>query len=148
MIGGTREVIAGVIVTVTGIAFLLASLSYGLGTLTSMQAGFFPAAAATANILFGLGILVRALRPTAAEAERERVDWRPLVAVCAGIAGFSLVIDEFGFLLAVALAVALSAAGDKRSSALGTAVLILVLAMCVWLVFSAGLAVPVPALRI
>ncbi len=142
-----REVLGGLLVALFGLAFLVPSFGYGIGRLTAMEAGLYPMGTAILTIVIGVGLVADGLRRRDPDAAEEHVSWRPLLAVSAGIAGFALVVDRFGFVAAVIAAVVLSALGDSDSRPFGTAVLAAVLCVAVWLVFSLGLAMPMQAFR-
>ncbi|MGQ7793135.1 tripartite tricarboxylate transporter TctB family protein [Faunimonas sp. B44] len=140
-----REIAGGAIAAAVGLAFLLASLRYGIGTLRSMRAGMFPLGASAALLAIGLAIVLDGLRRPPPEGPAESVSWRALLAVAGGIAAFALLVRPFGFVPAVAAAVVLSALGDPESRPVAIVALAGFLCLCVWLVFSVGLGMPLPA---
>ncbi len=140
-----REVAGGAIAAAVGLAFLVASLRYGIGTLRSMRAGMFPLGASAALLAIGVALVLDGLRRPPPDGAGESVSWRALLAVTAGIAAFALLVRPFGFVPAVAAAVVLSALGDPESRPVPIVALAAFLCLCVWLVFSLGLGMTLPA---
>jgi hypothetical protein len=143
-----REVTAGTIVILVAVAFLIPSLNYGIGTLRSMQSGLYPLGTALITIAIGIGIILDGLRRRARSSFDERISWRPLLAVSAGIAAFALIAPRFGFLPATVVAVLTSSLGDSESRLFQTLALAAALALAAWLIFTYGLGMPIPAYRI
>jgi hypothetical protein len=71
-----------------------------------------------------------------------------MIAVLASIAGFALVLGQFGLIPAVVVGVGLAALGDRTSRPLPTLALAVAAALGCWLAFSVGLGLQMPGLRV
>lgn len=140
-----RDVIGGAIIALVGAAAFYRSFAYGIGTISEMQAGFFPMVLSAIAVLLGIVIAIGGLlRPS---EPGEAIAWRPLVAVLGGIGAFALLLRPLGLGPAVAAAAAIAALGDRQNRLLNLLVLGLVLAIACWLIFSVGLKLPLPLVR-
>jgi hypothetical protein len=140
----SREVIGGLVFGGVGMAFMVASLRLELGTPQRMGPGFFPLVLGIAALALSASIILAGLARRQALPD---VDWRPLIAVAASIAAFSILLERAGMVPAVIAAVALSSLGDRSTRVISTALLALLLAFGTWLIFRIGLGFPVDAFR-
>ena len=139
----TRDHWAGLLVAVTGACAVEAGWSYGLGTLSGMGPGFFPAAVGTILVAVGLGIAFTA-RPRDARPVSRVVDWRGGSCILLGLAAFT-VLGRYGGLMPATFAVVfLSALGDRHNTVAAAAVLALVMCAICAGVFWWGLRIQMP----
>lgn len=141
----SKDVCGGVILALLGLYFVVEGWRLGIGSLTSMGPGFFPLLVGCAGMLIGGGLLVSA---TAQSGALGTVEWRPLIAITAALAAFALTIERFGLIVAIALATSIAAFGDRKSRPWQIALLTLVICLLIWLVFSVGLGLTIPLLRV
>jgi hypothetical protein len=139
-----REVLGGLLVIAVGLFFAVGALHFRMGTLMHMGPGFFPLIVGIVTTFLGVVIVVAAFKSS---ETFEGVEWRPMLGVLAGIAGFAAMIGAFGLIPAMVVGVALSALGDRTSRSLQTVVLAVVSAIGAWLVFRVGLGLQIPGLK-
>ena len=125
-----RDHLAGALVAVTGACAINAGWGYGLGTLSRMGPGFFPAAVGAILVAVGLGIAFTAGVATqpAGPGLLRIVDWRGAGCILLGLAAFT-VLGRYGGLMPATFAVVfISALGDRQNTLASAC--ILALAMC------------------
>ncbi len=140
-----RDLVGGVLVGIVGLYFLAGALEMRIGSAMQMGPGYFPMVVGGLVIALGLAIVVLSFTASGRLAD---VHWRPMIAVLASIAGFALVLGQFGLIPAVVVGVCLSALGDRTSRPLPTLVLAVTAALGAWLAFSVGLGLQMPGLRV
>jgi hypothetical protein len=95
-----KDVLAGGIFIVLGLAFAIGSLAYDLGTPLRMGPGYVPLALGI--VLAGLGALVIAKGFIAGEGETiGEVDWRAVVLITAALLFFGLTVRGLGVVAAL-----------------------------------------------
>jgi len=139
-----REIIGGLLVVAVGLCFAIGAFHFRMGTVMNMGPGFFPLATGIITTVLGIVIVIVAFKSSEVFND---VEWRPMVGVLAGIAGFAAMIGKFGLIPAMLLGVALSAPGDRTSRWVPTAIVAVVAAVGAWLVFSVGLGLQMPGLK-
>lgn len=140
-----RDMVAGGLLILCGafIAFY-ASNNYALGTVQRMGPGMFPMGTGLLLIFFGVILFISALfRPGVMPPLRF---WSPLF-VLSGIAAFALLVGPFGLLPAVAGVVVVSSLAELKIRPVSLTALVAVLCFMAWLVFKAGLGLPMPMLK-
>ncbi len=125
----TRDYYGGALMVLIGLGAVAQGMTYGVGTLTHMQSGFFPVALGCVLALLGVAIAASAKREETADAgEDEPPEWRGWICITLGILAF-LALGRFGGLLPATFAlVFISALGDRDNSV--RAALILAVAIC------------------
>jgi len=140
-----KDVVGGSLLTIIGIAFTwYALIHYDLGTLSNMGPGMFPAALGVLLAIFGTAMAIVGL------FERDgfpEIHLRQPVFVVGSVAAFALLLPPFGVLPAVLGVVIVSALADSRARPLSIALLGAALCLLAWLIFSVGLALPMPMLH-
>lgn len=112
-----RDYYGGVGLIAVGLGAAMASLRYGIGSLTDMGAGFFPAALGGLLALLGLGIALgagRAQEPV--DAAPLALEWRGWLCIISSIVAFIVIGAHFGLLPATFAIVFISALGDRRNT--------------------------------
>lgn len=110
-----KDVLAGGIFIVLGLAFAIGSLAYDLGTPLRMGPGYVPLALGI--VLAGLGALVIAKGFIAGEGETiGEVDWRAVVLITAALLFFGITVRGLGVVAALFGASLLSALARSRTS--------------------------------
>lgn len=131
--GARKDVIAGAFfVAVGGVAATLA-LRYGLGSIGSMGAGFFPFCLGVLAIVLGLISVVHGVVDTAAEP----IDGHgllPLVLILSGVLAFALLVERAGLVAAIFGLLAFACAPTARTRPLEVLLTFAALAL-----FSVGL---------
>lgn len=145
-----RDLAAGVLLVAIGIGVAAAGAQHPLGTLTQMDAGYFPVILGV--ILAVLGVLVAgaSLLP-GGEAQIEEDVHTPSLRGCAAIV-FSIVIflvlgRHAGLAPATFFSVLVAAAGDKDATVTGCLALATALTVVAVVVFAWLLQVPFPVIR-
>ncbi len=115
----TRDYYGGALVMLVGLGVAVQGSRYGVGSLTQMKAGFFPAVTGIILALLGAAIAVNAARrsPGAVE-EEERLapEWRGWFCIVTSILAF-LLLGKYGGLLPATFAIVfISALGDRDNS--------------------------------
>jgi hypothetical protein len=126
-----------------GLGAAVGGVSYKVGTLTRMGAGFFPLALGVLLIVLGLLIAGNAWRGQAevgllagqGDRSGSRAEWRGWLCILAGIGSFTIIGPYGGLLPATFTTVFISALGDRDNtfvSALALATLMSVIAVVVF----------------
>src|ERR1700761_2736484 len=119
-----RDYYGGVGLIAIGLGAAMTSLRYGIGSLTDMGAGFFPAALGCLLALLGLGIALGAGRSRdPAEAEPVAPEWRGWLCIILSIIAFIILGAHLGLLPATFAIVFISALGDRRNTLRSAALL-------------------------
>jgi hypothetical protein len=107
------DILAGAIFIAIGLAFVLGSLGYELGTPLRMGPGYFPLVTGGVLAVLGLIILVKGL--VAGEViEFGRIPWRSVIMIVAAIVFFGLTVRGLGFVPSVAVTALLTALASYR----------------------------------
>lgn len=139
------DMIGGVLVAAVGSFVLLYALThYHMGSSHNMGPGYFPVSLGAVTAGTGLLIVLSSFRTS---AEAEEIGWRSALWVFASIIGFIGGMMWFGLLPAVAVTVILSSFADPASRPLETIALIVAACVGTWLIFSVGLGLTTPLLR-
>ncbi len=127
---GTREYLAGAIMTAAGLAVVYEARTFGIGTTARVGPGLYPLVLGVA--LSVIGVLI-ALAPRTADAspaadshdaaEFGRPDWRGWSCIILGIVLFIGVGEHAGLGPATFACVFVSALGDRRATFLSSLVL-------------------------
>ncbi len=142
-----RDIIAGLLIVVFALMFLVPGFEYGVGTLNRPGAGGIPVVAAV--VMIGLGISVGAfgLQQRAAEHQTVSINLsriRHIAMVSAAIVAFALSIERLGLIPATVIVVMLAALADPKSRPVPTLVLAVIASVLMWLIFKVGLQSTVP----
>ena len=135
-----RECVAGLLFMAVGGFALGIGRDYRVGTLVSMGPGYFPRVIALLLVVLGALVLVAGLRRTGPALAAWRL--RPLLLVLASLAVFGACLETLGFLPAIVLLILVAAVAEPARPVLETAILILAMTALGWLVFIAGLDLP------
>ena len=134
-----RDYYAGALMVLIGLAAASMGTTYGIGSLTDMQSGFFPLALGVILVLLGLVIAGTAtgVRKLAApdKSATAAPEWRGWIAIIAGIIAFVVLGRWGGFLPATFAITFISALGDRDNGwrgALGLATAISIIGVVVF----------------
>jgi Tripartite tricarboxylate transporter TctB family len=107
------DILAGAIFIAIGLAFLVGSLGYELGTPLRMGPGYFPLVTGGVLVVLGLTILIKGL--VAGEViDFGRIPWRSVILIVAAILFFGLTVQGLGFVPSVAVTALLTALASYR----------------------------------
>ena len=104
------ELAGGLILVALGAGVVAESLTYRLGSAANIGPGVFPMLLGL--VLAGLGVAVIAEGRLSA-ATMPAVPWRALLAICAGLLAFAVLIDRAGAYIAIAALVVLSGLAER-----------------------------------
>jgi hypothetical protein len=133
---------SGVLFTVIGLGYAFMALSYTLGTVINMGAGFFPFY--LGMIMTGLGALLIFLSVKKVGESVGRFYWRPILWVIGSICVFGLLLNIVGVVIAGLLLIVGVSLGGAEFTWKHAAVLAVVLVIFCVLVFGIGLRLPIP----
>lgn len=140
-----RETWSGLLYIVMGIAAVVLSHGYGLGTLANMGPGLFPLILGI--VLIGLGIVSGLEGGLNSGGPIGRIAWWPLLCVVASIVVFGLLVTTAGFGPAVVALALVAFAGNPRPRfSLGAVAVLLAMSVFAILLFVLLLRLPYPLL--
>ncbi len=94
----TLELAAGIVVLVVGLVIAFESMTYPMGTLRNVGPGIFPMLLGFVLSALGLAIV---LEGRVSLAVAPAVPWRAMLAICAALGAFALLIDRAGAYVAI-----------------------------------------------
>lgn len=106
----TLELAAGLIIFALGVIIAVESLTYPFGTLRNVGPAIFPMLLGIILAMLGLTITFEG-RVSLAVAPA--IPWRAILAICASLASFALLIDSAGAYVAIAALVFLAGLADR-----------------------------------
>ena len=139
-----RDLLAGCMFLMFGLAFLYVAQDYQLGSARRMGPAYFPVVLSL--ILIGIGLATVGRAFVVAGPPIRDVAAKALALVTAAVMLFGLVVQGAGLGVATAALVLVSAPASRSSRLVPTLVLAAALAMFCVLVFIAGLGLPFRAL--
>lgn len=114
----TRDYYGGALMVLIGLAVIIQGVDYEVGTLTQMNAGFFPVVLGATLVLLGIaiaGAATRAPSPTAPEHVAPP-EWRGWICITLSIVAF-VVLGRYGGMLPATFAIVfISAMGDRQNT--------------------------------
>lgn len=140
----SADLVAGIGLAFVGLAAVWGASRYAIGSAARMGPGFMPLAIGIALTLLG-GILVATASLRKSQPIGE-VTLRPVLLVLSGVVAFGLLIDDWGFLAAVAALIVLSRLAGRGQSLVETAVLAAGLTLLAAAIFVFGLGLPLALL--
>lgn len=141
-----REFISGFILIGLGLfVALYASANYDAGSVRSMGPGFFPILLGW--VLAGLGVIVAltSLRSAVHELTPPQFQPRALLAVLGAVFAFSVLIGFVGLVPTTVVMVVIAATANRKFRIGPALILGLCLSLLVWLIFTIGLGMNLPA---
>jgi hypothetical protein len=137
------DILAGAIFAGIGLAFVVASLGYELGTPLRMGPGYFPLVVGGILVLLGLGVVVKGL--VAGESITwGPVPWRAMLLIVVALVFFGLTVRRAGFLPAAFVTALLAAFASYRIKPVTAVVVAAGLTGLSILVFIVGLQLRLP----
>ncbi|MFT4173209.1 MAG: tripartite tricarboxylate transporter TctB family protein [Rhodocyclaceae bacterium] len=136
-----QDTLAGLLFIICGLAFAIGAGAYDMGSAARMGPGYFPRLLGAVLVLLGIGVYLGGWR-SPAQAGGGRFPLRPLLAICAAIAVFAVLLKPAGLALASAALVAVSSFGQTRPRWGEVALAALALTVAAVAVFAYGLKLP------
>lgn len=143
-----RELMAGGLLALIGAGVVVDARGHAIGTLSHMQAGYFPFLLGV--LLIVLGVLTSLSGFVAEDPEVEiahPIDLRGCSAIILSVAAFVGLSEYAGLLPATFLSALIAAAGDRKMSVIGALVLAATLSLIAALLFSYVLNMPLRLVR-
>jgi hypothetical protein len=145
-----KDYIGGGLMFLIGIAAIIQSIQYKVGSLSEMGSGFFPAALGVVLALIGIAIVLRGRNDSIGEtinqmtAPASRPQWRGWICILLSVIAF-VVFGEYGGLVPATFAsVFIAALGDRQNSLLNAFVVALGMVVVATVVFWWALQVQFP----
>lgn len=143
ILGVPKDTAAGVLFMVVGAAALAIGADYRTGTLLHMGPGYFPRMMSGLLLLLGALIAIVGLRHRRADAEKAPPwSWRAMATVLGGIVLFGLGLERFGLVASISALILVSAYAERQRGLVEALILAVSLNVIAWLVFVAGLGMP------
>jgi hypothetical protein len=139
-----KDHVSAVILILLGLGIVAEGLTYRMGELTRMGAGFMPVVYGTLLALVGVAIGVTAEKADFGDAKSHATEWRGWLCILGGVLSFVVVGVYGGLAPATFAAVFISAMADKGNSVRDAALLALGLVIAGALIFSYGLNLQLP----
>lgn len=138
-----RDLIAGGLLTALG-AFvsIYAASNYKMGTATRMGPGYFPVVLGCILAVLGALIFVIALKPQIHKLHPPEFNPKSFIFVSLAVLIFSLLLEKFGILPATISATFVAVGAERPFKWIRTLNLSVCLSFIVWLIFKAGLNMP------
>ena len=139
-----RDFWSGMMFVAIGILFVFLSRQYQLGTAAKMGPGYFP------TVLGGLLAVIGAITAFDSFAKHqpmlklERVGWKELILLLAGIALFATALPKLGVVISIILLITISAIASHEFRLRDTLISIVVLLIMSYFVFIKGLELQFP----
>ncbi len=143
---GSQDRLSGLLLVVLGAAVAWRGRSYGLGSLSSMGAGYFPDALGVILVALGLGVAAIA-DPEVMPHLPSRAAWRGGLLVLGSVFVFVVVGQHGGLLPATFGCVFVAALADRRNSLRDALLLAAAMSLVSVLLFHWALHVEIPLLR-
>lgn len=138
-----KDVIAGSVCVVAGLAFAIAALrTLSIGGAARMGPGYFPLLLGGLLCVLGLAIILRGLRSV--PAPLEGVTWRGMLLIGGAPLVFAATVVPLGLVPSLFLATLLAAISSRDASFLRILVITVGIVVFCITVFSYGLGLPVP----
>ena len=142
-----RDLACGVVLALIGAWAILQGQRYHVGSLTQMQAGYFPIVLGGILLLLGVILVLQAVTTREPPVDQEVFlppDWRGCTAIVFGVLGFIVFGMYFGLAPAVFACVFISAIGDRSITLRGALVLSIILTVFAVGLFSYALQIQFP----
>lgn len=144
----TRDAIGGLFLIAVSILFIIIAAQYQFGTLLRMGAGLYPILVAGILGLLGVALFVSGLRADPESQEKgEALQVRSTLAVLGSVTVFALTLERFGLIISTFLLVAIAAFAETKPRLLRSLVVAACLAVLAVGIFSFGLRLNIPILR-
>lgn len=138
-----RLVVASILALI-GLCALIIAIEYDFGTARRMGPGYFPVIlSAILTILAISEIISSLLKP-----EVKLLDWRPMIAILAAVAGFAVSMYLFGMIPAFFVVIIITTLSENRFGWFAALILASITSFGAWLLFSKFLGMTMPLFQI
>lgn len=134
-----RFVVAGILGAIGLTAFVIA-LGYDFGSARRMGPGYFPVVLSGILTLLALSEMVSSVL----KSEAIQIDWRPLTAILAAVAGFAVAMYLFGMIPALFVVIGLTTLSQPKFGWKPALILAVVTSVGSWLLFTRFLGMTMP----
>jgi len=141
-----RDIVSGVLVLVTGAAFLYFGKGLTVGTAGRMGPGYFPMVLSGLMILLGIAIIFNAVRAPGGSGHALTVPWRALVLVLGSVVFLALTLKGLGLFVPLALCILATAKASSYAKWPASIALAVLLSFACVLVFVYGLGMSIPVI--
>jgi hypothetical protein len=146
---GGKDLLAGGLIVVLGLAISAGAATYQFGTLTEMGPGFMPMCIGMAMVLIGIAIALSPRHVDQMPGEQvPPLDIRGGLCIVAGVIAFILLGTRLGFVPAIFCSALIAAFGDRQATVRGSLLLAMGLAVFGYILFSLVLGLPFPAFEV
>lgn len=136
-----RDFLGGIILSIAGFAVAFyAFTELPIGTVRQMGPGMFPSALGL--LLAAIGILI-ALFALSRTERLPNIELHSAVAVLAGLSGFTLTVDRYGLIVAIAVLTTLTSFASQKLRPKHVCILIIFLSLLAWAIFVLGFGMPI-----
>lgn len=139
-----EDFIAGLVTAGIGGFIIIEAMGYRMGSLTRMGPGYFPIILGVLMLVLAL-VMVLTAQPGTKLQRVEGGQLRGMFFLAAAFMAFTLTIESFGLMLAVALSVFLSALANPRTTLITALILAAFTASISALIFRVGLGLQIEA---
>ena len=132
------ELVGGLALVAVGLGAAYMALDFGLGTRRNVGPGMLPMLLGVVLAIVGLAVIVEGRTST---AQLPYVAWRPIIAICAGLAAFGFLVERAGAVAALVALIGLTALAETtlrlKTTILITLALLVVTAGLSWAFYGA-----------
>jgi hypothetical protein len=137
---------SGVMFAAFGLAFIVFSRRYDMGTAARMGPAYFPTVLGGLLLLLGVGVSIKGLTAKTEDGRVAPFHFKPLILVLGAVVAFGLLLRPAGLMVALAALVFISSLGSEEFRLRDVLLLTVALALLVLAVFIWGLGLTVPVL--
>lgn len=137
---------SGVMFAAFGLAFIVFSRRYDMGTAARMGPAYFPTVLGGLLLLLGVGVSIKGLTAQTDDGRVAPFHFKPLILVLGAVVAFGLLLRPAGLMVALAALVFISSLGSDEFRLRDVLLLTVALALLVLAVFIWGLGLTVPVL--
>jgi hypothetical protein len=139
-----KDRVSAVLLVLIGSGIVYQGLTYRMGTLTRMGAGFIPVVLGVLLVLVGVAIGITAEPSDFGDERSAPTEWRGWLCIVGGVMAFVVLGTYGGLVPATFASVFIAAMGDRGNSVRDAALLAFALVVAGALIFSFGLHLQLP----
>lgn len=141
-----RDFWAGVMFFIIGVAFVVLSQQYTIGSAAKMGPGYFPTMLGVLMALLGLIVGLGGVTARAQPLRVDRIHFRPMLLILGAVAVFAFLLPRLGMVLALVALIGIAALASHEFRLRDTLIAMVVLIGIAWFVFVWGLELQFPVL--
>jgi drug/metabolite transporter (DMT)-like permease len=135
---------AGIMFLAFGVLFIFWSRSYQLGTAAKMGPGYFPTVLGGIMAVLGLIIVLGAFSRSNEETRVERIGFKEIFLVLAGVAAFAFLLNYLGMMLSIIIMAFIAATASHEFKVKETAINSVVMCVLAYVFFAYLLEIQMP----